>query len=174
MQSKLKDIMNVLSLPKSAISESILVDLTRIEVPPNNEFICRYTFRVEEKSSTICLCNGLKSPSDNFIWEQYHEIRGLRDKVDKLWAIEPCLMLDRIVALPNSKEEVLNEITLAEETKYLSEEVRAGNNQLSTLLVKMGFTNMDLYRCFLDYLHNTYPSIYMNKISFQVCVRITM
>ena len=167
MQSKLKDVVNTLSISKLLLSDSILVDLTRIEVAPNNELIWRYTFRVEAKRESDCLCGGLKN-CEKHVWLQYDEKRGLQDSVDKLWSVDPCVLLDKILVSPNPKEEVLQEITLIDQSKYLQDEVKIGNNQLSELLVKLGYTEKELHKCFLEYLQLTYPSIYMNKVIFQV------
>src|SRR5699024_1449548 len=85
----------------------------------------------------------------------------------KLWAVEPQLMLDKILNSPHPKEDVLQEIDKAEITKYLADEVKSGNNQLSMLLVKLKYDTEALYKCFLEYLNHTYPSVYMNHASFQ-------
>lgn len=157
--------MTRLSLSKNNLTDGALVDLLHVQIP-RNEYICRYTFRVEEKKDKElqCIC---KNCAKGYLWEKYDELTGFKTKVDKFWAIEPVLLFDKILAHPNQKDQVLQEITFDEMTKYLSDEVKLGDHPLSTLLVKLGYKDDDLYRCFLDYLNSTYPSMYMNKLSFQ-------
>lgn len=169
--SKTKEIISAMSLNKANISEVALVELYRIEIPPNKEYITRYTFRLEAKDG-LCLCNGLKSPKDNLVWMKFEEEQSPRKciltQAGLLWAVEPALMLDKILNSPHSKEEILQESLLTDLCKYLSEENKTKRKDLSMLLGKHNYDKEMIYKIYLEFLNYTYPSLYMNLTSFNV------
>lgn len=169
--SKTKELLSALSLNKANIGEAALVELFRIEIPPNKEFIIRYTFRIEAKDG-LCVCNGLKSPKDTLVWVKFEESQSLKKCIltqpGLLWAVEPALMLDKILNSPHYKDELLQETLLSDVCKYLSEENKTKKNELSLLLAKHNFDKEMIYKMYLEFLNYTYPSLYMSLASFNV------
>ncbi|KAI2803554.1 hypothetical protein BLOT_007685 [Blomia tropicalis] len=164
LRGKIRELKRQLLLKKLDLSDGVLVDLMHIKVPPHNEFINRFTFRIElvpsKDNAGQCVCQ--KQIPKSFSWEQYDATEGFVSKHDKFGAVEPIILFNK--TLNDWKEPVLQEITLEDMTKYLK---ILKDHPVNQLLTKLQLDEDHLYRCFLEYLHYTYPSIYMNKFTFE-------
>lgn len=144
--------------------EPVLIDLMHISIEPN-DYISRYTVKLEFKSDTNCPCANEEFNRKDCSWLSIDQLREKMNDND-LWGPEPYLVAEKCFK-QNDYHPNLMEISSKDIKKYLNITLQDQKHPLTMLLHHLKLDESDLYCIWIQYLFSTYPSIYMTKYSMQ-------
>lgn len=117
---------------------------------------------LEPKSAETCIC---AKESKNASWYLWDDVKS--KQCGSLWGPEPILFYNSICTKSETYIDIYQELTMDDVCKYLHETLVKENHPMSCLLNRLQLTDVELGKLFIEYLTNTYPSLYMNKYSME-------